>query len=179
MEIYVIRHGQTPINACNGMIGRMEEYSLTDKGEEQAKDARNMISKIDYDFIICSPLLRTKITCEIINVKQKKIIYDERIMERDCGEMAGKSKVSFDYAHYWNYNYEFDIKGMMPIKEFVKTIWDFLDEIKLKYSDKRILIVTHSGVCRAIGAYFNGIPYDGDLSAYAHDNCEIKYYKVP
>jgi broad specificity phosphatase PhoE len=177
MEVYVIRHGQTATNACKGMVGRKQEYSLTEKGEEQAKKARKIVSEIDYDFVICSPLSRTKRTCELVNAKNKEIIYDERIIERDCGEMEGKPKESFDYPHYWNYNYEFDIKGMMPIKEFIKTVWNFLDEIILKYPDKRILIVTHNGVCRAIGAYFNGIPIDGNLSIYAHDNCEIKCYK--
>ncbi|MCI8965128.1 MAG: histidine phosphatase family protein [Clostridia bacterium] len=90
----------------------------------------------------------------------------------------GKPKESFDYQHYWNYNFEFDIKGMTHIKEFVKTVWEFLDNIKEKYSDKKILIVTHNGVCRAIGAYFKGIPKDGNLSIYEHGNCEIKEYEV-
>lgn len=74
----------------------------------------------------------------------------------------------------WNYNYEFDFKGMTSITDFVKTVWDFLNDIKEKYQDKKILLVTHNGVCRAIGAYFNGIPEDGNLSIYAHDNCQIK-----
>lgn len=29
-----------------------------------------------------------------------------------------------------------------------------------------------------IGAYSNGIPEDGNLSIYAHDNCEIKSYHI-
>lgn len=178
MELYVIRHGQTATNACKGMVGRKQEYSLTEKGEEQAEKAGEIVKILDYDFVICSPLARTKRTCEIVNINKKQIIYDNRIMERDCGEMEGKPKESFDYPHYWNYNYEFDIKGMMSIKEFVSTIWEVLDEIKKKYSDKKILIVTHNGVCRAIGAYFNGIPEDGNLTLYAHDNCEIKKYSV-
>ena len=92
--------------------------------------------------------------------------------------MEGKPKSTFDYEHYWNYNYDFDIKGMTPIKEFVKNIADFIEDIKNKYPDKNILIVTHNGVCRAIGAYFNGIPEDGNLSVYAHENCEIKEYEL-
>ncbi len=40
MEFYVIRHGQTATNACKGMVGRKQEYSLTEKGEEQAKKKR-------------------------------------------------------------------------------------------------------------------------------------------
>lgn len=178
MKIYVIRHGQTATNACKGMVGRKQIYSLTEKGEEQAINAQKMVEELDYDFIICSPLERTKRTCELVNNKDVEIMYDERIMERDCGEMEGKQKESFDYPHYWNYNYDFDIKGMTPIKEFLKTVWGFLDEIKEKYSDKNILIVTHNGVCRAIGAYFNGIPQDGNLSLYGLKNCEIKEYEV-
>ncbi len=178
MELYVIRHGQTATNACKGMVGRKHQYSLTEKGEEQAIKASKIVNDIDYDFVICSPLSRTKRTCELVNVKGKQVIYDDRIMERDCGEMEGKPKESFDYPHYWNYNYEFDIKGMMSIKEFVSIVWEFLEEIKKKYPDKKILIVTHNGVCRAIGAYFNGIPEDGNLTLYAHDNCEIKKYSI-
>lgn len=176
MELYVIRHGQTATNACKGMVGRKQIYSLTEKGIEQAKLARNEVESLDYDFVICSPLKRAKDTCEIVNINNKEVFEDERIMERDCGEMEGKPKESFDYLHYWNYNYEFDIEGMQTIKEFVETVWDFLEDIKEKYKDKKILIVTHNGVCRAIGAYFNGIPEDGNLSLYAHDNCEIKKY---
>ena len=178
MELYVIRHGQTATNASKGMVGRKQIYTLTEKGEEQARNARAEVEKLDYDFVICSPLERTKRTCELVNCKNVQVNYDERIMERDCGEMEGKPKESFDYPNYWNYNYDFDIKGMTPIKEFVRTIWEFLDEIKQKYPDKKILIVTHNGVCRAIGAYFNGIPKDGNLSVYAHENCQIKHYVI-
>ena len=178
MELYVIRHGQTATNACKGMVGRKQIYSLTEKGEQQAIEARNEVNKIDYDFVICSPLERAKRTCELINVKGKEVIEDDRIMERDCGEMEGKPKESFDYPHYWNYNYDFDIKGMKPIKEFVRDIWDFIDDIKQKYPSSKIVIVTHNGVCRAIGAYFKGIPQDGNLSLYAHDNCQIKHYST-
>ncbi len=176
MELYVIRHGQTATNACKGMVGRKQIYSLTQIGIQQAQEAKEKIKNLEYDFVISSPLKRTKETCEIVNIKKKEVLEDKRIMERDCGEMEGKPKDSFDYPHYWNYNYKFDIKGMTPIKEFVKTVWEFLEDIKEKYPNKKILIVTHNGVCRAIGAYFNGIPEDGNLSIYAHDNCEIKKY---
>ena len=63
MELYVIRHGQTATNACKGMVGRKQIYSLTEKGEQQARNARDEVNKIDYDFVICSPLERAKRTC--------------------------------------------------------------------------------------------------------------------
>ena len=176
MKLHVIRHGQTATNAAKGMVGRKQVYRLTETGEEQARQARSLTDQLDYDIVISSPLLRAKVTCEIVNVKNKPVLEDDRIMERDCGVMEGRPKESFDYPHYWNYHYDFDFEGMMPIHDFVKTVWDFLDDVKKTYPDKNVLVVTHNGVCRAIGAYFNGIPEDGNLTVYAHENCEIKTY---
>lgn len=100
MELYVIRHGQTQTNQNKGMVGRKQIYSLTEKGISQAKEASKLVEKIDYDMVICSPLERAKITCNIVNVKNKPVIEDARIMERDCGVMEGQPKESFDYLHY-------------------------------------------------------------------------------
>lgn len=178
MKLYVIRHGQTATNAAKGMVGRTQIYALTPQGEEQARQASRETAQLDYDLVISSPLLRAKVTCGIVNMKGKPVLEDPRIMERDCGEMEGKPKESFDYPHYWNAHYDFDFKGMTPIGEFLNTVWAFLDDIKATYPDKNILVVTHNGVCRAIGAYFNGIPEDGNLTVYAHENCEIKAYDL-
>lgn len=74
------------------MVWRRQVYSLTDDGIKQAELASREVEKLDYDFIICSPLKRTKDTCRIINVKNKDVIEDDRIMERDCGEMKASQK---------------------------------------------------------------------------------------
>ena len=37
------------------------------------------------------------------------------------------------------------------------------DEIKIKYKDKNILLVTHGAVARAIQFYFEEMPKDGML----------------
>jgi len=178
MKLYVIRHGQTDTNASNGMVGRKQIYALTELGEAQARQASAETAQLDYDLVISSPLLRAKVTCGIVNVKNKPVLEDERIMERDCGEMEGRPKESFDYPHYWNAHYDFDYQGMTPIGEFLKTVWAFLDDLKETYPDRNVLVVTHNGVCRAIGAYFHGIPEDGNLTVYAHDNCQIKEYTL-
>lgn len=179
MKLYVIRHGQSETNKNKRMVGRKQIYSLTEKGLQQAQEASKLVGELDYDVVFCSPLKRAKVTCSIVNVKSKPVIEDDRIMERDCGIMEGQPKEMFDYPHYWNYNYDFDIEGMMQIKDFAKEVWEFLDEIKEKYPpNANILIVTHNGACRMIGAYFNGIPEDGDLNIYAHNNCEIKCYET-
>ena len=53
-----------------------------------------------------------------------------------------------------------------------------LDELKEKYKDETILLVTHGGTLRAIYWYFNGIPEDRNVGYDMHSNCEIKEYEL-
>ena len=54
----------------------------------------------------------------------------------------------------------------------------FLDEIKIKFEDKNILLVTHGAVAKAIQFYFETMPEDGMLlKIEGQRNCEIKEYE--
>ena len=63
------------------------------------------------------------------------------------------------------------------MRNICERVWDLLDEIKEKYKDKNVLLVTHGGTCRAINAYFNGIDEDGYVQSVKINNCEIKEYE--
>ena len=67
---------------------------------------------------------------------------------------------------------------METIPDLFKRIKEFLDEIKEKYKDKNILLVTHGGVARGIYFYFNDIPKDGNLEKFGSSNCGIKEYEL-
>ena len=55
----------------------------------------------------------------------------------------------------------------------------FFDEIKEKYYDKNILLVTHGAVVKAIQFYFEKMPEDGMLlNVSEQKNCEIKMYEI-
>ena len=72
MKVYIIRHGEVPHNALKQYNNENED--LTKKGIKQAEELREKIKTIDYDIVICSPLIRAKHTAKIINVKEKEII---------------------------------------------------------------------------------------------------------
>ncbi|MCI9016348.1 MAG: histidine phosphatase family protein [Clostridia bacterium] len=68
------------------------------------------------------------------------------------------------------------------IKEAVITVnddrvYDFLDDIREKYKDKRILIVSHGGISIPVKCYFKGIPDVDNLFPLCIDNCEIVEFK--
>lgn len=183
MKLYVIRHGQTDWNVAGKCQG-MTDIELNSTGIKQAEQARNEITNYKIDLIICSPLKRARKTAEIINeVTNCKIISDERIIERCVGEIEGTTKekwnsiIGDDVDIVNNYNLNYDKQDIEPIQTVCKRVWDLLDEIKEKYKDKNVLLVTHGGTCRTINAYFNGIGEDGHVESAKIKNCEIREYE--
>ena len=163
MKLYVIRHGNTDSNRLDIYIyiynGKLLNEDINNIGIKQAQEASKKIKNLNLDLIICSPLLRTRYTCDIINSNKIKVIYDDRIEERNCGVLTNTK-----------------IDNLETVPELFKRVNLFLDEIKKKYRDQNILLVTHGGVARAIHFYFNELPEDGQVEKYLPDNCEIREY---
>ena len=63
--------------------GKLLNEDINNIGIKQAQEASKKIKNLNLDLIICSPLLRTRHTCDIINSNKIKVIYDDRIEERN------------------------------------------------------------------------------------------------
>ena len=178
MEILVARHGQTDWNVRKKVQGKAD-IELNGKGIEQAKNVQKLLENEKIDLIICSTLKRAKQTAQIVNEKRNlPIICDERLEERDFGEYEGEEKDKFDFSSFWCYSKNLKYEKAESIKDFFNRVYIFLDEIKEKYKDKNILLVTHGGVSIPIYCYFNGVPDEKDLIYLGIGNCEIKKYTV-
>jgi len=82
-ELYFVRHGQTEWNAIRRMQGQWNS-DLNDLGREQADRNGKFLAGLDIEYLVASPLDRTRQTAEIINRHlQLDIEYDDRIMEWD------------------------------------------------------------------------------------------------
>ena len=177
--IYYVRHGKTEWNVLDKMQGKAD-ISLNDTGINQAKETRNKLDDKKIDLIICSPLKRAKETANIINEERNiPIIYDERIGERDLGEFEGLDRKSFDFSLFWDYYKNAKYNKAENIQDFFKRIYDFLDDIKSKYSNMNILIVSHGGVSMPVNCYFSKSIPKGSLidAGLLLDNCEVAIYK--
>lgn len=179
MKLYVIRHGKTKCNVENKYNCRYDE-DINEIGIMQAKKASDIVKELNLDLIICSPLLRAKHTAELINVNNVPIIYDERLIEREGGKLTLTTlDEEFHYNEYYNYYSTAYVEGLESLPDLFKRVHNFLDEIKEKYIDKNILLVTHNGVVRAIQFYFEKLPEDGRLSKVTGlKNCQIKEYEL-
>ena len=177
MKIYVIRHGQTDVNLEN-KINALNDDDLNETGIMQAKEVGKKLENIDYDFIISSPLTRTKHTAELLNIKNKDIKFDNRLLERDAGVFTKQLIENIDEDDWWNLNPKQDYKDAETVKNVLDRIYDFLEELKKEYKDKIIILVTHGGTSKVINCYFKGIPENGIIRKYGHDNCEIHEFEL-
>ena len=174
MKVYIVRHGEVPHNALKQYNNQNED--LTKKGIKQAEELREKIKTINYDIVICSPLVRAKHTAKIINVKEKEMIIDNRLEERNPGSLSGQSLDVTNREEYWNYNTTIKYGTSEDIKLFFDRVYNFLDELKTK-DYENVLIVAHSGVSKALNGYFDGIK-DGKFLNRGLKNCEIKKYEL-
>ena len=177
INLYVIRHGEVDLNVKKLLNGR-NESSLTQEGIRQAKQSCEELQNQKIDLIICSPLKRTKETCNILNINNIPVIYDDRILERNTNSMMYKPDTSVDLKLFYSpdikvlYN---DCEGLGSIIDRVK---DFALDVKLKYSGKNILIVTHLDVCKAFNCYLNNNYDVNKIISFDQKNCEIIKYTL-
>ena len=178
MKLYVIRHGLTNCNKENKYNCRYDE-DINEIGVEQAIKASDDVRKLDIDLIICSPMKRTKHTMELVNVNNIPVIYDKRLIERDGGKLTQTVLDDYYYTEYYNYYSTKTVEGLETLPELFNRVHSFLDEIKIKYKDKNILLVTHGAVARTIQFYFEEMPEDGMLlNVSGQKNCEIREYEM-
>ena len=171
--IYFVRHGQTDDNANGNLLTGWSATPLNEKGFAQAREAAENLKDIKFDICFCSPLLRTRQTLdEIIKYhKNLNVIYDDRLKERDYGEITGQPANICKFRR-WNANDEVPYK-METIPEMFDRIASFYDDLKRNYKGKNILIVAHSGVGRMTHFYFNGKPQDNDYSNFEIGNAKV------
>lgn len=174
MKIYIVRHGEVPHNVLKQYNNENED--LNENGIRQANELKEKIRNINYDIIISSPLLRAKHTAQIINVNNKEILINDKLKERDPGNLSGKPLTVTNRDEYWNYNTTITYGTYENIRDFFMRVHNFLDDLK-KEDYESVLIVAHSGVSKAFNGYFEGIK-DGMFLDRGLKNCEIKEYEI-
>jgi len=177
MKLYVVRHGETVENSNNCLVGRINS-SLTEKGFEQAKEVAEKFKGVDIDLIVSSPLDRCKQTASVISRGVIPITYTDKLLGRDHGEFTGCHRDTVNFDEYWNYNKNIQYKSAESVKDLYDRVASLIEELKVEYKDKNIIIVTHSGILRVLYYYFKGIPEDGVLSEVVIKNCEVYEYDL-
>ena len=176
MKLLLTRHGQTDWNVL-GKIQGITDTELNEVGINQAEQTHELLKNTKIDLVISSPLKRAYKTAEIIiGSRNIPLITDDRIKERDCGALEGKEGKKV--VPFWVYGEDPDVEGLEKLDSLIERVADFLDDIKEKYKDKTVLIVTHGGISIPVRYYFKDEYEGNDLHQLAIRNCEVLEYNL-
>ncbi len=155
MKIYIVRHGETVLNAKGVMQGRLDE-PLNQNGRDLAELTGQAMKGVHFDCSISSSLDRAKETAKIIlreSGNDIPIDIDDRIIEIDFGDMEGKKitemgdeglKFYFDPFHFVGF------PNGETIQDVCGRTQAFLKALIAKDDGKTYLISTHGCAMRAM-----------------------------
>ncbi|MCK5459974.1 class I tRNA ligase family protein [Candidatus Parcubacteria bacterium] len=158
-KFIAVRHGQAEHNLKNLTNGKIENdiYNLTNQGKKDAVKLAKNLKKEKVDLIICSDFLRTKQTAEILNKNwNAKIILEPRLRDIKAGIFEEQNvEKSLKFRRQSNNFYSAKHPEGESMADVEKRTKEFLNEIKRRFPNKTILIVSHEDAIRTIYKYFD------------------------
>ncbi len=177
MKIYIVRHGETVLNAKGVMQGWLDE-PLNQNGHALAEITGIAMKNIRFDCCISSSLTRARETAEIIlreSGNDLPLRIDDRIIEINFGDMEGKKISEMGEEGYKFYMDPFHFVGFPngeTIRDVCNRTQEFLKELIAKDDGKTYLISTHGCALRGMVNYLSDNPADYWLG-HAPYNCSF------
>lgn len=176
--IYFIRHGQTDGN-LNHLVQGITDTPLNETGISQAHKAKESFDLYNVNYVIASPLLRTKKTAEIVTSDMDlNINFHPNLIEMNFGRLenvCSKSLEEPELEFLWRDIVDIIRQDFFPKKYQVES----LDSVKTRVAEvindslqncpSPILIVSHFVIHLALCEILN-VPY------YEIDNCGLDQF---
>jgi len=175
-----MRHGTTVWNE-KGLTQGRSQNRLSKCGISLVKCRSEEFKNIHFDLIISSPLMRTMQTANIINKYHSvKIVKDERIIEINQGVFTGRHKDSLSDEEKKLKFARSKECGMETFQDVYVRLKGFAEDIKSKYSDIDVFIVTHNACASMLEDIFSNVKTDfgnyKNLSKFG--NAEVKCFDI-
>jgi len=155
---FTLRHGESTSNVLRILVSHFEnggnDFGLTDFGKNHIKEviqSQNILD--DKTIIYSSDFLRTKETAEITRevLNAPEIHLELRLRERYFGDLE-----KMDYENYklvWakdsddNNQKEYKVENIIEVQDRTTAL---IAELEEKYSDQKILLVSHGDPLRIL-----------------------------
>lgn len=163
--IYLVRHGQysspTPV-----IPYRMPGFHLSPEGREQASKLAQSLKDKGVSTIFTSPMERTKETAEILaDTLGLKVETDDRLLEVRSS-LQGMTKAAIEAIQPWDWSfYEsawYREQSGETLGEICARIQAVIEEKKMEYTDKTVVLVTHGDLVMLGAALYMGLPQAPD-----------------
>ena len=172
-NLVLVRHGQSEWNKKNLFTG-WKDPELTDLGVEEAIQAGNVLKEkeINFDVMFTSDLLRAQETGRLIleqmNQSEISIIKDQRLNERNYGDLAGlnkddaREKWGAEQVHIWRRAFDVPPPGGESLKDTAERVLPYFElEIIPKIKEGlNVLVAAHGNSLRALVMELENISQD-------------------
>lgn len=155
-RLYLVRHGETEWNVSNRFQGQ-KDIPLSNKGKQQAEQLSKRLSYENIDCIYASDLSRAYETAKVIGLHKKLDIHIcKSLREIHFGEWEGhtaeelKFKFKDTYINFHHAPHQSPFPGEGSYEQVLLRVKTGLTQIMNKEKNKNILIVSHSGVLKAM-----------------------------
>jgi 2,3-bisphosphoglycerate-dependent phosphoglycerate mutase len=183
-KIIVFRHGETSDNRDHIFSGK-RDVDLTENGVKEAEVIAENLKNEKVTKAYYSGQLRSKNTLNIVLRYHPDIIpvLDERIGERDYGDLTGQNKDLVAKENpkaykLWHRSYDTPPPNGESIKDVEERVVSFLDEVIPTFSkDDVVLISAHGNSLRPIRKYFEGLSNE-EMATFEHTPGKIYTYEV-
>jgi len=165
-EIILIRHGETEWNSQKRMQGHSNS-DLSEVGMGQIQALGELMKNVSFDHIYSSDSLRTRQTAEAITQYSGHTLqFDQRIREKNLGVFEGLTSTEAKELHPEIYrlfktagaNYVID-EGEST-QQLLERALEFIEEIRRRHPQERVVMVTHGGVVRVLMKHALGLSID-------------------
>ncbi len=174
-NLYFVRHGQTEWNAIRRMQGQWNS-NLNEAGKGHADTNGKLLATLGIDALYVSPLDRTRQTADIINsYLQLDPVFDDRIMEWDCGDWSGEmyAEIPDKWPKEWQALETDRFNYRPPNGENYPDMYDrakpFVHEL-LKSEHSHIAIVSHGMIGKVMFSYLMGYEPTMVLNIHQHND---------
>jgi 2,3-bisphosphoglycerate-dependent phosphoglycerate mutase len=159
-NLYLVRHGQSIYNLENRFTG-WKDIGLTELGENQAREAGQILANVSFDYCYISNLKRAQNTLEFIlnEINQSpKIENNIALNERDYGDLIGQNKAEAakefgaEQVQIWRRSFDVPPPGGESLKMTAeRTLPFYRDTILPKVlNSNNVIISAHGNSIRAI-----------------------------
>lgn len=163
-HIYLFRHGQTYYNRDKMFTG-WKDSKLTPKGKQDAKKIAEKLKHKKFEVAYQTHLSRSKETLKPVlkyHPECKKIITDDRMIERSYGKFQGlhHSTIIAKYGQAmfdkWHRAYDFPPPKGESVKQVEKRVDSFIKDLiaKIKKEKVNVAISAHGNSMRPFRRYF-------------------------
>jgi len=157
-----MRHGETKYQEKKIPKVYTEEENpiipLTERSKRNLKKIAKELKEKNIDVIYSSPYKRTRQTAEIVAEEiSKDIVFDKRLIDIKLGVLHGRSVLGYYKTYLKNKSFSNKPEKGENWRDVQKRVIDFIKEIDNKYTNKKILIVSHGDPVWFLAGFLKGI----------------------